>query len=175
MKPHMFATPLLAVIAATLMTVLPAVPAEAADSEWQFGINGGFMYTWNEDAVRDFSFRDAAFNLGGSAAWRHPDLPEWMALEGEATATVSRGEWRNEEFDVRTAAAYAVGRWGDEAYFMLRGGVLWERVKVDNVAETDIGRSLGGGIGYHAGGHRIEVQFTSIERRINYLSLTWWF
>ncbi len=174
-----------ALVAAALLGLAVGNVAHAAQNQPYFGIKGGFM---SLDGVG----ADDAINIGGVVGMKIQDLSPSSGLtgsisvEGELTLTVVEGDIGffgfNGEWDVMTLAGYGVYRSAapSNVYFKGKAGLVYEDVSIDiptgfgtvNGSGTDIGLSLGVGVGFKVGQRNsIEVEYTLIESDIDFLSV----
>lgn len=97
-----------------------------------------------------------------------------VSVEGEltnSTGTASAPPPAN-DWEIQTAAAYAVFRSAGMVYFKGKAGVLHEKVKTQERTVNDTGTSIGAGVGLSVGVAQFELEYTLIEQDVNYLSLT---
>jgi len=136
----------------------------SADTNWFAGIKAGSM---NVDSP-DFS---NATNIGVVVGY---NFSKNLAVEGELTTSSSDGTLEDSyNYSIDTYALYAAGRWGDKAYFKVKGGFLNEKIKSDyGFAESDSGFSAGIGGGYRFSDKAsLELEYTKIETDVDFISL----
>lgn len=101
-----------------------------------------------------------------------------IAVEYEytTTSTNARVAGLRGNADLDTHALYAAFRFGETLYLKARAGVLREEVDIKiagmKFSENDTGFSGGFGLGYRFGRNAfVEVEYTIIEKDIDYLSI----
>ena len=91
-----------------------------------------------------------------------------LGIEGEFTTTMNKGsDPFNKDISIDTIAAYATYRSPGIVYLKARGGFL----RWDSEGENDTNPSLGIGLGFSLAVVKIEVEYTQVDKHINFLSV----
>ncbi|NOZ53419.1 MAG: hypothetical protein GXP08_09825 [Gammaproteobacteria bacterium] len=91
-----------------------------------------------------------------------------LAVEADFTKTLDKG---NNESEVDTAGLYLALRTPGPIYFKVRGGFVSWDYSDENSSSDDSGTSYGLGIGFSLALLQIELDYTTIDDDINFVSL----
>ncbi len=153
-----------AVIVSGLVLMAPAAFAK----DYYLGAKYGAM-------VSEIDDYDPAQNLGIVLGYHvlHVGLGDFD-VEVDYTSTTSRGDAPApvNTWEIQTAGGYAVFRTAGMFYVKGKAGLLYEKIKSDIGSADDTGTSFGAGLGVSAGLAQFELEYTLIERDVNYVSLT---
>jgi len=94
-----------------------------------------------------------------------------VGVEGEFTTTMNKGSVGSSDLSIDTMALYATYRSPGFLYFKARGGFLrWDQ-KVGSSSDNDTTTSLGLGLGFSLAVVKVELEYTQIDKDINFLSV----
>ena len=146
---------------------LLANSAHAARDSLYFGVKAGKM------SISEPSFSSPT-NAGLNIGYAFSSQPN-LAVEFEYTVTYIDGEFGRQHWDISTSAFYGVYRSSGDIYFKGKLGYLHEAINAMgyfNALDDESGISYGIGVGTHVGeSSSIELEFTSIETRVDFLSI----
>ena len=94
-----------------------------------------------------------------------------VGLEAEFSRTTSDGEVGGEDLEVDTNGYYVTFLTPGALYLKARAGMVDSDVKIGSASESDNNSSLGVGVGISTGILRVELEFTTIDDDIEYLTL----
>lgn len=136
----------------------------SAQAEGYFGVKAGPMVT-------DISGFDTPINAGILFGTNDTG----SGFEGELTKTVSDGEYLfptlGDDISLTTLAFYATYRSDGNVYLKGKFGVLFEDIESGNTGGEDSGASYGIGLGFRlSGGNMLEIEYTSVEEDVLFVS-----
>lgn len=147
-----------------LVGFLGLVAAAPASADWFFGAKTGPM-------LMDVSGFSDATNTGVVVGYDIGAVVADLALEGEVTTTTGDGKFSNAKVSLDTQALYLAFRTGGPIYFKAKGGFVNEDLTIGNVSTSDSGVSYGVGLGFGIGIAQLEVELTTIDKDIAFLSV----
>lgn len=138
-----------------------------------FGLKAGQMQVDASDDVLGIDY-DNSTNIGVYAGYVGES---GLGFEAEFTWPTSDADTGVPDvtYELSTVALYGTWRSDGNIYFKGRAGLLRERLKLEGpggtASDSDSGLSFGAGVGFHLGSSRLELEFTRIEKDVNYLSI----
>lgn len=143
-----------------LLAALALIWSCGASAEGYFGVVAGLM---DVDLPGDSPVNGG---LRGGYRW----TSGW-GVEGEATTSLSDGEFASVDYSLTTVAFYGTYRTPGSVYFAARAGALYEDVDAGIANGSDTGLSAGLGVGFEAGEQmNLQLEYTLIETDVNFWS-----
>ncbi len=153
--------PIKKLILVILLGLFVVTPVSA---EWFFGAKAGPMLI-DVGGVSDTT------NVGVMVGYGLGVGVGDLALEGEITTTVDKGDFLGFDVEVDTQALYLAFRTAGPIYFKVKGGFVNEKVTIGSISETDTGVSYGIGLGFGIGIAQLELEVTTIEEDVVFFSV----
>jgi len=131
-----------------------------------FGMKAGAMMV---DVGSDKNPRNLALNLRYQLDTQLADL----SLGSEVNRTLHEGETRRgEDLEFESEAIYLLWKTPRSLFLSVRGGIVRDRVIIDNNERKDDGLLLGAGFGVIVGKSIMQIEYTSIAGDADFLSFS---
>ena len=150
-----------------LVVALLWMIASGAQADFLFGVKTGPMLVDVEGA--DVS--DDPTNVGVSVGYELGVLIGGLAVEAELTRSLSAGSVAGNDLEISTQGLYASFTTAGPIYLKARVGIMDASVDAGGFSEDEGGETYGLGVGFSLGLFRVELEYTSIDDDVNFISL----
>ena len=150
-----------------VVTLLLLGFSTSAYAEFLLGVKTGPMLVKFDDA--DVS--DDPTNLGISVGYELGVFVGGLAIEAEFTRSLAAGSVLDNDLEVSTQGVYASFTTAGPLYFKARVGLMDATLDAGGLTEDENGETYGVGVGLSLGLFRIELEYTSIDDDVNFISI----